>query len=660
MIFKNKWNTTDTLDIKGRNIAYEILKSRKICDIEKYLYPKIEDLYDPYLFIQMKNAVDRIIYAINNIEGVVIYGDYDTDGITATAILYRFLLSLGVNVQYFIPDRKKDGYGLNCDVLEDILNEEISLLITVDCGITSFKQVEFVNDIGIDCIITDHHVPEDELPSAYAVICPEEENSGYPFKHLCGAGVVFKLVQALCIRLDLRNEYLRYIDLAALGTIADIVTLTDENRVIAKIGMDILINTENPGLRSLINLSFSDSTKKLTSNQLAFNLIPKINSSGRMDNACYSIRLLLSEDESECFDLSKKLNDFNIRRQSEQKDLSNKVIKYIEDNLDLNKLKVIVCADKEWDQGILGIVSSYVVEKYNRPVLLLQTGENIVATGSGRSVEGFDLVKALTACDDLLVKYGGHKMAVGLSIKPDDITEFCQKINKYAEKTGFEVKNKKSIKVDFCVDADDITLSNVKIMNCLEPYGCENENPVFILKNMILREKKHLGKDKNHLGMTFSKNNKYINCITFNISDADKIIIEGYEYDIVFKMSTNAFNNNEYVSCEILGIKFSNMEEKITDDLISYACTDKFVDREQIAKVFKQIVNNGTEYRYNIKDVVELGSFLIILDILQELCIIKYNNMNFEYVFINEINKSVKRNLDDSKTFLKAKQNGTV
>jgi single-stranded-DNA-specific exonuclease len=251
-------------------------------------------------------------------------------------------------------------------------------------------------------------------------------------------------------------------------------------------------------------------------------------------------------------------------------------------------------------------------------------------------------------------------MAVGLSIKPDDITEFSQMINEYAGKTGFEVKNKKSVKVDFCIDADDITLTNVKTMNCLEPYGCENENPVFILKNVILREKKHLGKDKNHLGMTFSKNNKYINCIAFNISDADKIIIEGYEYDIVFKMSANTFNDHENVSCEILDMKFSNIKEKIADDLISYAYTDKFVDREQIAKVFKEIVSNGAEYRYDLKEIIELGSFLIILDILQELCIIKYNNMNFEYVFINEINKSVKRDLDDSKTFLKAKQNGTV
>ncbi|MFA7672845.1 MAG: single-stranded-DNA-specific exonuclease RecJ [Clostridia bacterium] len=660
MIFKNDWNTTETRDIKGRNIAEEILKSRKICNIDKYLYPKIMDLYDPFLFRQMNKAVDRIIDALDNMEGVVVYGDYDTDGITATAILYRFLLSLGVNVQYFIPDRKKDGYGLNSDVLEDILDEDISLLITVDCGITSLHQVEFVNEIGIDCIITDHHVPESQLPDAFAVICPEEENSGYPFKQLCGAGVALKLVQALCVRLDRGDEYLRYIDLAALGTIADLVPLTDENRVIAKIGMDILRNTDNPGLRSLIELSFPDSTKKLTSNQLAFNLIPKINSSGRMDNACYSIRLLLTDDKSECIDLSKKLNDFNIRRQNEQREITGKVIKCIEKEIDLNGLKVIVCADKEWDQGIIGIVSSHIVERYNRPVLLLQTGDDAISTGSGRSVEGFDLVSALAACDGKLIKYGGHRMAAGLSIHQNDIPDFSRMINDYAKNSGFEVKSKKSIKVDFSIDANDITIANVKTMSCLEPYGCENENPVFIVKNAILREKKHLGKDNNHLSMTFSKNNKYINCIAFNISSADKIIIEGHEYDIVFKMSLNTFNNNECVSCEILDMKFSNMEDRMTDSLISYAYTDKFINREHIARIFKEIVSNGTEYKYELRKIDEPGSFLIILDILQELCIIKYNNMNFEYVFINEINRSVKKDLDDSKTFLKAKANGTV
>ncbi|HRR36567.1 MAG TPA: DHH family phosphoesterase, partial [Clostridia bacterium] len=318
MMFNNQWDLSNIVDISNTNLAQSILKRRNIEDLNTYLYPKLSDLHDPFLLKDMDKAVERIMRAIEDKELILIYGDYDTDGITATAVIYRFLKNLDAEATYYIPKRS-EGYGLITEVLENILNEDIGLIITVDCGIPSVKEVDFINEIGIDCIISDHHTVQEEIPDAYCIISPKVSKS-YPFNELSGVGIALKIVQALSIKLNNPQEYAKYIDLAALGTIADQVPLIDENRTIAKIGMDSIPFTQNVGLKELISQSYPNGINKVNSSNLMFNIIPKINASGRMESPEYAIKLLISDDYEECRKLSEKLIQLNEERKILQKE----------------------------------------------------------------------------------------------------------------------------------------------------------------------------------------------------------------------------------------------------------------------------------------------------------------------------------------------------
>lgn len=670
MSFTNIWDLSHTVDIKHKNLANEILLSRDIPDMERYLYPKLEDLHDPFLFVCMKKAVTRILQSIKNEEAILIYGDYDTDGITATAILYRFLSQIGGNIQYYIPDRKSEGYGLSIEVLEDVLDEQVGLIITVDCGITAINEVDFINDIGIDCIISDHHTPLEELPRAYCIISPLVEDSGYPYKQLSGAGIAFKIIHAISLELGkgYENEYAKYIELAAIGTIADIVPLKGENRTIAKIGMEKLSFTDNTGLKTLISQSYPNGTGRVNSSQLLFNIIPKLNAAGRMSNAEHSLRLLISDDIEECMQLSELLLELNLERQLLQKEIVCQVFETIEANGNIKNQRIIVLANEKWDRGVLGIVASHVTERYNRPCILMEMLEEGIAKGSARSIPGFNLIAAISDCSKNLLSYGGHKMAAGLSMKKEYIQEFSEMINEFAKSHGYDVNDKKTSCPDFEIDIEDITLKNAEIMSCMEPYGCENELSLFYLNKMEFCDIKTIGKNQEHLRITFKKNNKYLYCIYFGSSDYRKLFIPNIYYDIIFKLSCssvndsnfNNLNTKKYVNCQIIDLRFSDEKDDIIDNLLAYSKSAIQIDREAVAKVYMTIQSNKIPHKYYIKDIPDLAVFLICLDILQELCIIKYNNVNFEHIYITEINNENKKDLNQSSTFLKVNANGSL
>ena len=394
-------------------ITAQILANKKLNDeqIKIFLEPNRDNFYDPFLLPDMEKAINRIVKAIEKKEKVVIFGDYDVDGITSTTVLKKFLEERELEVGYYIPNRLKQGYGLNKEAIKQIVDEGCTLMITVDCGISGIEDVKYANSLGIDTIITDHHEPLDILPEGIAVIDPKIENSKYPFRELAGVGVVFKLIQGLSIKLGLdAKENLKYLDLVCLGTISDIVPLVDENRVITKLGLKLIETHRNPGLRYLIEAS---GYKKINSGLVSFGIAPRINACGRMGFAEDALKLFLTNDLKDIKELTNKLNEYNRQRQDTEKKIIEEVIKEIENTQNKN---IIVLSKEGWHHGVIGIVSSKITDMYLKPSILLCEEEGI-CKGSGRSIPGLDLHEALNAVSKDLEKYGGHSMACRSSIK---------------------------------------------------------------------------------------------------------------------------------------------------------------------------------------------------------------------------------------------------
>ena len=396
-------------------ITSQIIANKNLSDeqIKTFLNPTRENFYDPFLLPDMEKAVDRILKAIKNKEKITIFGDYDVDGITSTTVLKKYLEERGLEVGYYIPNRLKQGYGLNCDAIKEIADKKTELMITVDCGISGIDEVEYANSLGIDTIVTDHHEPVETLPKGLAVIDPKIEKSKYPFRELAGVGVVFKLIQALSIKQNLdAKEYLKYLDLVCLGTISDIVPLVDENRVITKLGLMLIQTHRNLGLKYLLEAC---SFKKVDSGTVSFGIAPRINACGRMGYADDALKLFITQDTNEIKTLTNKLNEYNKERQDTEKNIINQALEEIEKTKE-NEKNIIILSNQGWHHGVIGIVASKITETYLKPSILL-CEEDGICKGSGRSVSGLDLHEALTNVSGDLEKYGGHAMAVRSLIK---------------------------------------------------------------------------------------------------------------------------------------------------------------------------------------------------------------------------------------------------
>lgn len=517
-----------------------ILVNRNIVnedEIRLFLKPTRNDFHDPFLIKDMDIAVERILKAIENNENVTIYGDYDVDGITSITVLKSFLKDVGLEVNSYIPNRLEEGYGLNREAVKKIVEDGCELMITVDCGISAIEEIDYATELGIETIVTDHHEPGNELPKALAVIDNKRKDSTYPFRELAGVGVAFKVIQALGTKLGLKEEsYLKYLDIVCLGTISDIVPLVDENRVIAKLGLMLVEQTKNIGLRSIIN---SSGYKKVDSTTISFGVAPRINACGRMGKAEEALELFLSSNINTVNELTKRLNEHNSVRQATEKAIYENVIKQIEKE-HLNEKKTLIVTGENWHHGVIGIVSSKITDMYFKPSILLSFEEDGIGKGSGRSIPGFDLHEALSKCSDKIEKFGGHSMAVGITVRKEDLEAFKQELEKIAIESKID-EIIPIINIDAKINLSDISKDMVASLKQLEPYGEANKMPIFAFKNLKIDSIRALSEGK-HLKLTLKDNNNIINAIGFNLGYlADEYRI-GDKIDVAGVLEINTFN----------------------------------------------------------------------------------------------------------------------
>ena len=529
-----------------------ILVNRNIInekDINKFLKPTRNDFHDPFLILDMEKAVERIIQAINKQENVTIYGDYDVDGITSITVLKSYLQDRGLEVNTYIPNRLDEGYGLNNNAIDKIAKSGCELMITVDCGISAIDEINYATSLGIETIVTDHHEPGEDIPKALAVIDNKRKDSTYPFRELAGVGVVFKLIQAISIKLDLpEEEYLKYLDIVCIGTISDIVPLVDENRVITKLGLMLVKQTRNVGLRAILQVS---GYNKIDSNTISFGVAPRINACGRMGVAEEALNLFLSKNINQVNELARKLNEHNRVRQETEKDIFENAKKQIEEK-HLDENNTIVVAGENWHHGVIGIVSSKITDMYFKPSILLSFEEDGIGKGSGRSIPGFDLHDALMKCNDCIEKFGGHSMAIGITIKRENFEKLKNKLEEIAiEEHINEIVP--VIKIDAKINLAEVNKDMVESLKELEPFGEGNKMPVFAFKNLKIDSIRALSEGK-HLKLTLKDNNVIVNAIGFNMGSLAEDYRIGDKIDVVGTLEINSFNGMDSIQINMKDI----------------------------------------------------------------------------------------------------------
>ena len=536
---------------KINKLLATLLVNRKIiseAEITKFLNPKRSDFYNPFGMPDMEKAINRILKAIENGEKIIIYGDYDVDGITSVAVLKSFLEERGLQIGVYIPNRLNEGYGLNKEAIKFISDNGYQLMITVDCGITATEEIEYAKSLGIETIITDHHEPIEILPDAVAVVDAKRKDNKYECRNLAGVGVVFKLIQALSIKMGLdEKEFLKFLDIVCVGTISDIVPLTDENRVIVKLGLKLVEQTRNLGLREILQ---SCGYSKINSTTISFGVAPRINACGRMGHQEDALNLLLSKNIDEVKDLTAKLNEYNKTRQDIEKSIYQEAVEKIEKN-NLSNNNTIVVYGNGWHHGVIGIVSSKITELYFKPSILLSE-EDGEYKGSGRSINGFDLHEALMECNQTIKKFGGHAMAVGISIEKDKIEQFKEMFEKIAKEKNVD-KIIPIINVDAEIRLDDINKDMVESLKELEPYGEANKMPVFAFKNLKIESIRSLTNGKN-LKLSVRDNKNIVNAIGFNLGELSEIYKIGDKVDIAGNLEINSFNGVDSIQINIKDI----------------------------------------------------------------------------------------------------------
>lgn len=540
------------------HLTAKILSNRNILgkemdynDIRKFLNPTRNDFYDPFLLPDMEKAIDRIEEAITKNEKILIYGDYDADGITSTTLLTKFFKDIGINVENYIPNRLTEGYGLNNKAIDKIKEKETKLIITVDCGITSIKEIEYAKKLGIDVIITDHHEPSEEIPKAIAIIDAKRKNNKYPFNQLAGCGIAFKLTQALSIKRNLNeNIYLKNLDIVAIGTISDLVPIVDENRVIVKLGLMLLKQTKNIGLKLLLKKS---QIKEIDSTSISFGITPRINAAGRLGNQYDSLELFITENYEKAENLAEKLNSYNLERQK----IGNKIYEEALLQLKDKENNCIILGKENWHHGIIGIVSSKITEKFYKPsILVCFEGEK--AIGSGRSIEGFDLYKAISSSKQYLSAFGGHTMACGLSLLKKDFEKFKSSVEKYTNEKLDLSKQEQKIIIDYIIKDYDLEIDKIKELSILKPYGEQNPEPIIMYQNLEIIGIRTLSENKHIKLLLKNKDNVKIDVIGFNLGELAEIYKIGDKINIIGNIEINTFNGKDTIQIRLIDIKDNN------------------------------------------------------------------------------------------------------
>jgi single-stranded-DNA-specific exonuclease len=544
-------------------VLAEILVKRGIDTFEKakaFFRPSLEDLHDPYLMDGMDLAVDRIVRAIANKEKLLVYGDYDVDGTNGAALLWTFLTSVHANVEYFIPDRIKDGYGLSVSGVERAKERGVQLLLSVDCGITALKPVDRAKELGLDVIICDHHEPADVIPSAYAVLDPLKPGCNYPYKTLCGCSVAFKLIQALSQNSTL-HPYLedggqsldRYLDFVTLATTADIVNLTGENRVLVKLGLELLNTNPRPGVHALIETS-GLRLGTITAGQIVFVLAPRINAVGRLGDATRAVELLTSDSYTVALERARVFEEENKNRRKIDEDTFIEAQEIVEKFLDLDNEGAIILHQETWHPGVIGIVASRLVERYYRPTIMMTTIDG-VAKGSARSVAGFDIYQALKRCEDKLVQFGGHKYAAGLSVEVDRLDEFKEAFNLVAKELLTEELLTPEIRIDAEIPLQEITPKFVRILSQFAPFGPGNMRPVFVARNVELYGSPRIV-GRNHLKFKVRANGQVFDAIGFNLGSLMEKLLHGRKtVDLAFSLDEGEYAGEVIPQLKIRDLK---------------------------------------------------------------------------------------------------------
>ena len=614
MGLKYNWNypqydETFLNDLKEYNISENIAKildSRginKIEEVKKFFSDDYEEGYDPFLMHDMKRAVERINNAIENEEKILVYGDYDADGITSTVLLVETLVSLGADVSSYIPNRFEEGYGPNKDAFSKIIKSGISLIITVDNGIAGVDEVELANSLGCDVIITDHHKIQDEIPKAYAVIHPEHPEGQYPFGKLAGVGVAFKLAHAL---LEIYPDFL--LDLVAIGTVADMVSLTDENRIFVKQGIELLNEDPRIGIKMLLELS--NITTNIDEQTIGFYIAPKLNSIGRMDSAKVGLSFLMAEDASVAKSLAEQIEEYNVQRKEVTENIVKDVIETIENSDIKNKSVIMVSGD--YHEGVLGIVASNIAEKYQRPVLIMNNKEGILK-GSARSVFEFNIYTAINKIGDKFIAYGGHTLAAGFSFDEQNFKEIektlCNEFDEY--KNNNELKSTKNI--DIVSSLEEVSYQFLNSLEVLKPFGMDFEKPNILLENAKVIEKVYFGADKQYLRLTIADEVGNLECISFKDNMIFKDINVNDTIDLLCTLDKNYFNGRTKLQAYIIDMQ---VKEFLFEDL-RYTNFDETTISIDSLKLSKDIDNKQSNY-YCYKDLDNINaeySNIYLLDI---------------------------------------------
>ncbi len=524
-------------------------------DLELFLNPNFDrDFFDPELLPDFKIAILRICQAVENKEKVGIYADYDADGIPGAAILYKSLIALGLEAEVYIPARS-DGYGFNQSGIDHLISTGCKLIISVDLGIREIKFSERILEKKIDLIITDHHEPGDELPLALAVVNPKRLDSKYPFRELCGAGVVYKIIQGLAkVYPKVINEkFLKWnLDLVAISTISDVVPLVSENRIIAKYGLKVLVKTKNIGLQELYKIADIDQNK-IDTYTVGFQIGPRINAPGRLDSARESFILLTTLDKNQAYKSAKYLQNQNEKRQVEMEEIFESASKII-DREKLADGKIIIVKKIGWQKGVIGPVASRLVEKYFRPTIILSETAGVL-DGSCRSISGFDITKALSFCEKYLLGFGGHAGAAGVHMKLDNFQKFFTAMMKYGEKNISEKRLLPKISIDLELDKNKIGIGLFKTLGELEPFGLGNPRPFFLTTNIKLLTHRLVGRENKHLQLKFSNGISEIKGVIFNHDIDLKKISSGANYDIVYQPGLNFWNGKNWIDLRIIDIR---------------------------------------------------------------------------------------------------------
>jgi len=532
-------------------VIAQLLINRGVTDSSQakiFLSSNIADLHDPFLLKDMDKAVARIKLAQQNREKVLVHGDYDVDGVTSTAILHKALTKLGLEVINYIPHRVHDGYGLNENVVTVAQTKKVSLLIAVDCGVTANRQVELLNKAGIDVIVIDHHEPSEEgIPAAVAVVDPKRKDCSYPFKHLAAVGLVAKLTHALFGEMQVED-----LDLVALGTIADVVQLTGENRIIVKAGLPRISATTNKGLSALMEVA-RIKDKKMRPYHAGFILGPRLNATGRMDSAQKSLDLLLSETDGEAEELAQFLETTNGERQRLQREIIEDAISLVEREVNFRDHKVIVLSKAGWHKGVLGIVASRLAETYYRPAIVISLQDG-VGTASARSIEGFHLHEALASCAPMLENFGGHKLAAGLTIREENVDRFRAAINDFAQDI-LEVRDlMPSLDIDLEVPLSGVSLDLVSLIDDLEPYGEGNPEPVFCSRQLTVKSKPMvMGKET--LKFWVTDGNVALSAVGFGMSKYKDLVVMNQKIDLAYQLMVDDWNKAPTLGLKIKDIR---------------------------------------------------------------------------------------------------------